>query len=187
MPGAFYVECWPGMRLGDMLSAMARAAGITISGTNYHKAQQLITALSARTDVMILFDEAEFLKKWDVDKFEVVRKIWDNSGTPVIFAGTPVLETILTRGGGTDNLAQLYRRKYEIKLEGIKKAEVSAILREYNITPEAAQTLAEIATDSRHGGMGNFVELLDICLEATSGGQIDAATVTGAMKYKLMY
>lgn len=187
VPGAYYIECWLSMHMNDLLYALARAAGITVSGNNYAKAQQLIAALSTRDDVMILLDEAEYLKKWDVDKFEVIRKIWDNSQTPVIFAGTPVLESILTRGGGKDNLAQLYRRKYEIRLEGIKKAEVSDILRGYDIAPDAAATLAEIATDARHGGMGNFVELLEISLEAANGGRIDAAIVAGAKQYKLMY
>ena len=45
-----------------------------------------------------MFDECEYLKKWDVDKFEIIRKIWDNTSTPVIFAGTQELENILDAG-----------------------------------------------------------------------------------------
>ena len=185
--GAHYIECWPSMRMGDLLAVLARAAGISVSGNNYRKSQQIIAALQGRTDIILLFDESEYLRKWDVDKFEVLRKIWDNTQTPVIFAGTPELENVLTRGGGRANLAQLYRRKYEIKLSGIKQEEAFAILRDYNITPEAANMLAEIAVDARHGGMGNFVELLDMALEAANGGTIDAGIVAGAKKYKLMW
>lgn len=109
--GARYIECWPNMRMGDLLRAVANAAGVAISGNNYVKAQQIVSALKTRSDIVLIFDECEYLKKWDVDKFEVIRKIVDTTSTPVIFAGTQELENILTRGGGRGNLDQLYRRR----------------------------------------------------------------------------
>lgn len=186
-PEAHYIECWPGMRMSDLLRAIANAAGIAVSGNNYVKAQQIVSALKARDDIVLMFDECEYLKKWDVDKFEVIRKIWDNTSTPVIFAGTQELENILTRGGGRGNLAQLYRRKWEIKLEGVKAEEIRAILRDYDVTSDAAEMLTKIATDVRHGGLGNFAEILAMCLEAVAGGTIDGAAVQGAKEYKLLY
>lgn len=186
-PGARYIECWPGMRMSDLLRAIANAVEITVSGNNYVKAQQIVAGLRARTDIVLMFDECEYLKKWDVDKFEIIRKIWDNTSTPVIFAGTQELENILTRGGGRGNLAQLYRRKWEIKLEGVRGDEIRTILRDYNITGDAVEMLVKIATDARHGGMGNFVEVLDMCLAAVEGGLIDGAAVQGAKEYKLLY
>ena len=123
-PGVLYIEAWPQMRVGDMLEAIARPLGLSLRGNNYRKTQDLITYLSGRTDVLIAVDEAEYLAKWDVDKFEVLRKVWDNTGTPVILCGTDVLEGMLTRGRGRhDNLAQLYRRKVELKLNGISQTE----------------------------------------------------------------
>lgn len=187
-PGVLYIEAWPQMRVGDLLESIARPLGITLQGNNYRKSQALIAALANRTDVLIAVDEAEYLAKWDVDKFEVLRKLWDNTGTPVILCGTDVLEDRLTRGRGrTDNLAQLYRRKVELKLKGIGPAEARTILREYNVTPEAGDALAAIAGDVKHGGMGTFVEILDLCLEAAEGGQITEAILASARKYKLMY
>ena len=41
----------------------------------------------------------------------------------VWLVGPPRLEEILTHGSGRANLSQLYRRKYEIKLTGIKPDE----------------------------------------------------------------
>ena len=38
-----------------------------------------------------------------------------------------------------------------------------------------------------HGGLGNFVELLNICLDVAQGGQITDAIFRGAKKYKLLY
>ena len=186
-PGVCYLEAWPGMRMGDMLEAIAHAVGVSLRGNNYRKAQELIAALEGRTDIALIIDEAEYLKKWDVDKFEVLRKIWDNTGTPVILAGTMELEAILTRGSGKDNLAQLYRRKVEIKLSGVKESEARAILADYDITPDAAIALASHATDLRHGGMGCFVEILALCLKSVDGGPITMETVASARKYKLLF
>ena len=123
-----------------------------------------------------------------MDKFEILRKVWDNTGTPVILCGTDVLEGMLTRGRGRhDNLAQLYRRKVELKLNGIGQAEARTNLREYNVSDDAADALATIAADVKHGGMGTFVEILDICLEAAEGGQITGDILASARIYKLMY
>lgn len=83
-PGVLYIEAWPQMRVGDMLEAIAQPLGLSLRGNNYRKTQDLIAYLSGRTDVLIAVDEAEYLAKWDVDKFEVLRKVWDNTGTPVI-------------------------------------------------------------------------------------------------------
>ena len=187
-PGVLYIEAWHTMRMGDLLGAIGRALGVTLEGSNNQgRVLALIAALQGRDDVMIAVDEAEYLCPRNVDKLEVLRKIWDNTGTPVILCGTPNLERLLTQGRGGENLAQLYRRKVELKLGGITGAEARALLREYNITTAATEALATIASDVRHGGMGTFVEILDLCLEAAEGGQITEAILAGAKRYKLMY
>lgn len=185
--GVIYVDCWPTMRLGDMIRMLAGELGISVKGGQHDKIMQLVAELSNRQDVMLVFDEAENLRTWNITKFEVLRKLWDNTGTPVILCGTPKLEDMLTVGGGRDNLAQLYRRKYEIRLGGIGAEEVLSILRDYDITPGAADKLVKIATDVKHGGMGNFVEILDMALEAADGCTVDETIVKGAMQYKMMY
>ena len=43
-----------------------------------------------------------------------------------------------------------------------------------------------IATDVRHGGLGNFVEILNICLNIAQGGEVTQSILRNAMKYKLM-
>ena len=179
------------MRMSDLLNELALAAGIALPDTItvYQRTRRVLAALKERDDIVLVFDEAEQLRedKQGVKKYELIRKIWDNTGTPVVFAGTTGLRNLLTRGGGRDNLAQLYRRKYEIEMLGITDKEVRSILRDYNVTADAAAELTRIATDTRHGGMGNFFELLGLCLDAADGARIDASTLTGAMRYKLMY
>lgn len=186
-PGSIYIEAMPNMRTNDLLNTIARRAGISLKGNGCQRMEGLIDALAVRNDVAILVDEAEYLKKWDVDKFEYLRKIWDNTGTPIIMAGTPELETTIKKGTGKDNLAQLYRRKYELQLKGISAKTALQHLCQYHITTDAAKMLAEIGADVQHGGLGNLTELLDLCLEAAAGGEISADMVNAAKKYKLMY
>ena len=188
VPGAVYIEAQPHMRCKDLFNAIAEGAGIQLGkGNAYERFASLLDGLRGRSDVMILVDEAEYLHKWDADKFEYLRKIWDNTGTPVVLCGTNALELLLTRGAGRQNLAQLYRRKYELQLKGITAKAILTHLRQYNLTTDAATMLAEIGADTQHGGLGNLVEILELCLETAAGGPIDAEMVRSAKKYKLMY
>lgn len=188
VPGAIYIEAVPNMRCRDLIGAIADGAGIQLGrGNVYDRFRSLLDGLRGRSDVMILIDEAEYLHKWDADKFEYLRKIWDNTGTPVVLCGTQALELLLTRGAGRQNLAQLYRRKYELQLKGLTAKAATTHLRQYNITTDAAEILARIGADTEHGGLGNLVEILELCLEAAGGGQVDADMVRSAQRYKLMY
>lgn len=112
-------------------------------------------------------------------------QLWDETNTPIVLVGPPRLEEILTHGSGRSNLSQLYRRKYEIKLTGIKPDEVRAILAQYDVEPRVAAELTLIATDTRHGGMGNFIEIFGMCLEAAAGGTVTQEILAGAKCYKL--
>ncbi|WP_427340871.1 AAA family ATPase [Caloranaerobacter sp. DY30410] len=184
---AVYIEAYHNMRMKDLLEIMAFECGVSLeNGSNYVRTKQLIRALQNKKMTFVI-DEAEYLKKWDVDKFEVLRKIWDNTRTPIILVGTPVLEEHLTRGNGKDNLAQLYRRIYKMKLRGIKEKEVTEILKMYKATNEAKRLLTAIAIDYKHGGLGNFVEVLELCLEAVQGGEITAEIVEEAKNYKMLW
>lgn len=188
VPGAVYIEAMPNMRCKDLFNAIADGAGITLGrGNAYERFAALLNGLRGRSDVMILIDEAEYLHKWDADKFEYLRKIWDNTGTPVVLCGTKALELILTRGAGRQNLAQLYRRKYELQLKGITAKAAMTHLRQYNLTTDAAEMLSKIGSDFEHGGLGNLVEILELCLEAAAGGQIDADMVRSAKRHKMMF
>ena len=61
------------------------------------------------------------------------------------------------------------------------------MLREYDVSEGARQGLIEIATDVQHGGLGNFVELLNICLNIAQGGEITERVLKNAKAYKLLY
>ena len=63
-----------------------------------------------------------------------------------------------------------------MKLNGIGQTEARTILREYNVSDDSADALATIAADVKHGGMGTFVEILDICLEPPRAGRSPATS-----------
>jgi DNA transposition AAA+ family ATPase len=187
-PGLVRIRALRQMRVRDLLAAIADGIGAEISGPNYPAIVKLTDALRGRPDVVIAVDEAEHLARWDVDKFEILRDIWDETRTPVILAGTERLEDILTRGlTRRDNLAQLYRRKIEIMMAGVTVAEARDILAGYNVSRPARDTLAAIAADFKHGGLGMFSETLEMCLEYAKGGEITDETLKSAANYKLSY
>jgi hypothetical protein len=98
------------------------------------------------------------------------------------------LEDIITRGRGRhDNLAQLYRRQSLLKLHGISMGEAKLILKQYNVTPNVAVTLAKVAEDVKHGGMGTFAELVELCLSTAEGRQITEDILDAAMRHKMMW
>ena len=164
---------------------LAESIGVSASGSNDERVRRIQRELAANRDTMLIFDEADHLYGWNVMKFEIIRQLWDETNTPIVLVGPPRLEEILTHGSGRSNLSQLYRRKYEIKLTGIKPDEVRAILAQYDVEPRVAAELTLIATDTRHGGMGNFIEVFGMCLEAAAGGTVTQEILAGAKCYKL--
>lgn len=185
---AVYIEAFQGMREKDLLEIIAEKLGIVLKrGSAYKLVRQIIDEYDGR-EIMFIIDESEYLKKWDVSKFDTLRKIWDNTKIPILFVGTEVLEDYLTHGGtGKENLSQLYRRIYKMRLEGIKEKEVREILSQYNIDKEAENLLVALAIDYKHGGMGNFTEVLELCLEETRGEVITGSIVRNAKNYKMFY
>lgn len=184
-PGVHMITCWRVMRMGDLLSEMARALNISLHGNMYERTLQLLDALSRREDVMYILDEANQLKKWDTDKFEQVRQIWDATRTPVILAGTHRLEEILRRWDGRDETTQLSSRMSPYEYRPIAEREVRAILREYDLAADAQAELTKIAMDRNNGGMRNLVAILGMCLEVAGEDRIDLDMVRSSARHKL--
>lgn len=186
--GIVYIEAFQGMREKDLIEIIAENLGIALKrGSAYKLVKQIIEEYDGR-EILFIIDESEYLKKWDVSKFDTIRKIWDNTKIPMLLVGTEVLEDYLTHGGnGKENLSQLYRRIYKMRLEGIKEKEVREILSQYNIDKEAENMLVALAIDYKHGGMGNFTEVLELCLQETHSEIITGSIVRNAKNYKMLY
>ena len=184
--GARYVKCWALMHMGDLLELIGQAFDVPLRGSLFKRQQTLIAQLNGR-DAMLMLDEAEFLKSWTIKKLEVLREIWDAIGIPIVLCGTDGLKDVLTRGTGRDNCAQLYRRCWQGTTGAMEAGEIEMILREYDITPDAVREIAQMATDHRHGGMGNAFEVLRIALELAEGRTVTHAMVREAMQYKVRF
>lgn len=185
----YYVNCWPYMGTRDLLECIAEAMGFTLKPGSVMKCtKQLLSEMSNRPGAMIIYDEAENLRGENAKKLDTLRKLCDETPTTALLAGTLVLKDALTRGGtGPMNMAQITRRNRMIEMKGVKADEVREMLQEYDVSDGAKRGLIDVATDVMHGGMGNFVELLNICLNLAQGGRITDEMFRGAKQYKLLY
>lgn len=179
LPNPICIEAWPMMRLSDMLSDIADGIGIRLSGSQVNRVRQIERALKGSNATLVV-DEAEMLRKWDNDKLEVLRKIWDHTGISLILLGTPMLLSIVSRMDTT----QLSRRMFSVKLQGATAKEIRAALNAYAVAPDAADELARIAADTDRGGMGTFVMLMKLCLKFAHGKEITTELLQEAKQYK---
>lgn len=180
LPHAIRIEAWLSMRMGDLLDEIAAGLGIDARGTLNSRTQKIIRALRQQPDTVILVDEAEYLKKWNVEKMDVLRKIHDNAGVTVLLFGTPALANVLNRRDTT----QLSRRMFQYTFGGARKDEIREALRVYNMDTGVMERLASMAADTAHGGMGTYTKMLELCLFSAQGGRITEATLEEAVMYK---
>jgi hypothetical protein len=179
LPRAIYIEAWQSMKMGDMLEEIGSKLGLMLKGSLTKKTRDIMAALTG-SNVTLIVDEAEYLKKWNIEKLDVLRKIHDNTGIALILIGTPAFRNVLNKSDAT----QLSRRMFVLDLRGCTKAEVRRELNAYNIEPEAADVLAAIASDTDHGGMGSYALMMELCLDAAVGGRITMAMLQEARQYK---
>lgn len=180
LPHAIRIEAWLSMRMGDLLDEIASGLGLDVRGTLNSRTQKIIRALKRQPDTVILVDEAEYLKKWNVEKLDVLRKIHDNAGVAILLFGTPALANVLNRRDTT----QLSRRMFQYSFGGARRDEIREALKGYNMEPAVAERLAAMAADTAHGGMGTYTKMLELCLYAAQGERITEATLQEAVMYK---
>lgn len=177
--GVVRLEAWPMMRLGDLLNDIADGLGIRLSGSQVSRVRQIERTMRGR-DITLVIDEAEMLRKWDNDKLEVLRKIWDHTGITLLLVGTPLLVSIVSRM----NTTQLSRRMFAYQLEGATAKEMKQAMLAYDIEPEAAEELARIAADTNRGGMGTWAMMMKLCLQHAGEGAVTLELVREAKQYK---
>lgn len=179
LPNTIYIEAWPFMRMGDLLDKIALGLGVQLRGSITQRTERLISMLKSSGATLII-DETEYLKKWNTDKLDVLRKLQDNTGVTLILMGTPAMMDIINRMHTT----QLSSRMLEYKLTGPKAREIRAALNAYNIDPTAADALTAIATDREHGGLRSYTLMMELCLTAANGGRITMEILEDARQYK---
>lgn len=180
VPGVIKIEAWLSMRLGDLLDEIAQGLGLELRGTLNAKTQKIIRALKTKPETVIIVDEAEYLKKWNVEKLDVLRKIHDNAGVTVLLFGTPAIENVLNRRDTT----QLSRRMFQFSFGGAKKEEIRRALAGVDMDDAVTERLAAMAADTAHGGMGSYTKTLELCLWHAQGGRVTEETLQEAVMYK---
>lgn len=191
-PNTYYIDCWPFMGMGDVAEAIAEAMDIPLRpGTVMRRIRQIMAALDERPGALLIYDEAENLVDAKMKKLDTLRKLTDPENAEdarqmphrtSLFAGTELLRDTVCRRAG-----QILRRASNVPLRGPNAADVQEMLRRYDVTEGAMKGLTEMALDEKRGGMGNFVETLNICLNFTQGGRITEEVFQAARRYKMQY
>ena len=174
------VEAWTSMRMSDMMRKIAQGLGISIRGTIEERKDAILEELGRHSETILIIDEAEYLKKWNVEKIDVLRKMQDNAGFTLLMFGTNLFRTVIQNAA----LPQLQSRITCYEFLRTDPKEVAEELAGYNIEPEAAKRLAGLAGDVNHGGMRTYTRVLELCLYGAQGGRISMDIMEEAIRHK---
>lgn len=174
------VEAWTSMRMSDLLRKIAAGLGIGIRGTLEEKKDQILEELTRHPDTILIVDESEYLKKWNVEKIDILRKLQDNARFTLLMFGTNLFRSVISNA----SLPQLQSRITCFEFPQTNPKEVREALNGYNIEPEAAAKLAALAGNANHGGMRTFSRVLELCLYGAAGGRITMEILEEAIRHK---
>lgn len=170
-PSAHFINCAPTMTTRNLLVKIANSISTNVKGDTYNVQKQLTDYLISNPDHILLFDECENLHRGNVYKIDVLRQIYDESNIPMVLCGTYHLQTILA--GANNNQPQIFRRLFKAEQKSVTKEEFTKYIDQLEkllvirFTTEARSELFAICTDMDNGGIGIFINLLEIALTFT--------------------
>lgn len=157
----------------ELLVEVGQKLGIAVSGSRMEMKRQIARQLKEEPRLLVI-DEADLLvKNRSTYKLEILRGIWDEVKTGMVFCGPPILADFLTNGpGGKENLAQLYSRiRYAYYMKGVAKEEVAKAIEGFSMTASARDYLVISATAKAHGGLRRFSRLWGNTLDLARPGE----------------
>jgi len=169
-PEASYVFCSPNMTMKGMLVEIGSAIGISVRGDAYTCQKQIVQALKVDPKHCILLDECEHLHHGNIRKLDTIRQIYDETGVPFVLCGTYLLKEVIVGIGAYREQPQLLRRLLRAEFMGIAQHEVFVYLDNLetlfaiSFSKEAKDELFLYCNDRDNGGLGNFVEQLELIL-----------------------
>ena len=175
-PKTLYIEAFPCMRMGDLLKKIAQGLGISLSGTLYNRVEEIMAALDGR-GYSILVDETEYLRKWDTEKLDQLRKICEDTRTNLVYIGTQDAKRII------DKMGQLSSRAKKIPMAGVKAEEVQEELAHYDMEPQAAELLARAVENTKRGGLRKYHNTLHFALHMAEGRRITEGIMRDALDF----
>lgn len=169
----YYYRCSANTTMNSLLIFIANAIGIHVIGGNDEIQNRIQKKLQQTPDYCFVFDEAEYLTYGNGTKIDVLRQIYDETDVPIILCGTYVLKDLISGERKknkymTHNRPQIFRRLRKEEFDRIKQSEIieymNTLEKSYAVSFDT-QTRAELITicrDISSGGLGNFIELIEI-------------------------
>lgn len=170
---SYYYRCSPNTTMNSLLIFIANAIGVRVVGSNDELQNRIQKKLQQNPDYCFVFDEAEYLAYGNGTKIDVLRQIFDETGVPIILCGTYVLKDLISgerkkNADKTHNRPQIFRRLRKEEFEMIEEQEVfdylSFLEENYKVIfdTRVKQDLASLCRDRQSGGLGNFIEIIEL-------------------------
>lgn len=166
-PGiVFYIDDFGSLSLSQLLLRMGQCVNLPLKLRTSSK-DLLTDTLKTNPHIMFLFDEVDvFDTTGNLRKFDMLRKIHDTTGNPMVLCGTSVLYNKLYSERNYDKFGQLLRRLDECEMKGMLRCDaanyLNMVCREENVsfTFQARQILEPLALNAKIGGIAVFTLLI---------------------------
>jgi len=166
-PGiVFYIEDFGSLTLSGLLLRMGACVHLPLKLRTSSK-DTLVDTLKANPHVMFLFDEVDvFDTVGNMRKFDMLRKVHDATGNPMVICGTNVLYNKLYSERNSEKFGQLLRRLDECEMKGMLRSDAANYLNMVSqeetvgFTFQARQILEPLALNTKIGGIAVFTLLL---------------------------
>ena len=166
--GGIYIECDAYLTTRGLFKRITSALGIDGKRSLSETLEVIVDALKHR-DVVLYIDEAEYLQ---YKSLEMLRRIWDFSGTTIIFIGIEDIIKNLKKHG------QLFSRikwKWQIDPLGIRDVESLCKSMDINTDESTIKTMLNYT----RGNFRSTFYLLDNAKDL-SGNEVDAMSIKRA-------
>lgn len=120
--------------------------------------------------VMFLFDEVTADSGSSLVKLEMLRKIHDETGTPIVICGVPLLHKTIYASNRFDYYCSLISRLDEHEMHGMRRSDagnyIEMVAREENVrfSYPAQQALITTALNLGIGGINAFTTIIGRCI-----------------------
>jgi hypothetical protein len=166
-PGiVFYIDDFGSLSLSQLLLTMGKCVNLPLKLRTSSK-DLLTDALKANPHIMFLFDEVDvFDTAGNLRKFDMLRKIQDVTGNPMVLCGTSILYNKLYSERNYEKFGQLLRRLDECEMKGMLRSDaanyLNMVCREENVcfTFQARQILEPLALNAKIGGIAVFTLII---------------------------
>ncbi|MDR1451354.1 MAG: AAA family ATPase [Helicobacteraceae bacterium] len=190
LPTAILIEADVSMTARSLFGELCRRLHIENPPRSLYEMEKAVCDALKKADRVIIIDEGEHLPH---RALEMVRRVWDWTGTPIIYVGTQILMDNITGNARNAVYAQLKRRirgKWEFR--GLVREEADESGKIKRDDEELRRVCAEFGATSDEaikavyrvagGNIGNAIDLLEQTRElaALSRSAITAAVVKEA-------